>query len=151
MIMIKKTGDLSDVDVRALKEDAQKLLRVLGYDDFDLGIKLTTNEEIRSYNNQFRGVDRPTDVLSFPYHIDLVAGERIVPQSNDDKNLGDIFISVEYLRKVTDDFETQTLAECLRIMLVHGLCHLLGYTHDEEDDYEVMQQKEDEFLALLRA
>jgi len=94
-------------------------------------------------------VDRPTDVLSFPYHIDLVAGERIVPQSDDDKNLGDIIISVEYLRE-DHDFETQPLAECLRILLVHGLCHLLGYTHDQEDDYELMQQKEDELLAVLR-
>ena len=148
VITINKADDVTVVDVAAIEADAQKLLNHLGYDDFDLGIELTTNEGIRHYNKEFRNKDKPTDILSFPYHLDLAAGEQIIHQSEDDKNLGDIIISVEYVRdKAVQD--GQSLEDRLRMLLVHGICHLLGYTHDQDDDYAIMLQKEQELLGIL--
>jgi len=149
MITIRVDDDLSHIDLPHLRDDVQKLMQLLDYEDFDLGIRLTTNEVIKQYNKEFRGKDVPTDILSFPYHTDLVVGERIVHQSEDDKNLGDIIISIEYVQdKASQD--GQPLDNLLRILLVHGVCHLLGYTHDADDDYEVMQRKESEFLIFLK-
>ena len=146
MITISKDEALVGVDTAWVQEDMQMLLDALGYEDFDLGIMLTTNDVIRDYNERYRGIDKPTDVLSFPYHLELVAGERIEPESDDDKALGDIIISLEYVQKQKPD---EPLRDVVRVLLVHGLCHLLGYTHDADADHEQMLRKEQELLGHL--
>lgn len=148
MITIRNSQRKIAIDLDRFKKDAQKILDLLDYSDFDLGIWLTTNHTIRKYNRDFREKDRPTDILSFPYHTELVAGDRIVVQSDDDKNLGDIIISPEY---VLADLERwgKTFDERMRILLVHGMCHLLGYDHIKDKDYAVMHAKETWLLRKL--
>jgi len=147
MITIKNTQRTIPIDTKKLKQDAQKILDLLDYHDFDLGIWLTTNKTIHTYNHNYRNKDKPTDILSFPFHT-LKAGERIIPQTEDDKNLGDIMISPQY---VYDDLDRwgQTFEERMRVLLVHGICHLLGYDHIKDEDYEIMKAKEELILGKL--
>jgi probable rRNA maturation factor len=148
MILIENTQQDITLDIDQLERDAQKILDSLNYSDYDLGILLTTNDDIHTYNKQYRSQDKPTDILSFAYHDTLKAGQRIVPQSDDDKNLGDIIIAPQY---VQDDLPRwqQSFEQRMRVLLVHGICHLLGYDHIQDEDYEVMHKAEQSLLEQL--
>lgn len=148
MIKVKNTQRAVTINTEQLKKDAQTLLDALGYEDFDLGIWLTTNKTIRQYNKQYRGKDKATDVLSFAFHDTLKAGQRIKPQSDDEKNLGDLIISPEYMRDDLPRWQ-DTFEGHMRRLLVHGICHLLGYDHIEDEDYKVMRRKETALLKKL--
>ncbi len=133
-----------------LKKDAQIILDYLEYPDFDLGIMLADNATIHEYNKKYRDKDKPTDILSFPFHDKLKAGDRIIAQTDEQKNLGDIIICPEYVREDLPRWE-QSFDERMRTLLVHGICHLLGYDHIKDEDYEIMKRKEAELLTLLNS
>lgn len=149
MIMIKNNQRKIKVNSAQLKKDAQHILRVLDYADFDLAIVLVNNKTIHDYNLTYRGKDKPTDILSFSYHPKLKPGKRIKPKSEDDKNIGDLIISPEYVVAQLPELET-TLDERMRVLLVHGICHLLGYDHELDSDYEIMKTEEERLLNSLR-
>ena len=148
MILIKNTQSAATIDTAAVKKDTQKLLTFLGYEDFDICIWFTTNKTIGRYNKQYRDINKATDILSFPYHPDLEPGERILPSTPDDKNLGDIIMAPEYIHNTLEKWDT-TFEKHLRTLLAHGICHLLGYTHETDDDYEIMQEQEKLLLKQL--
>ncbi|MCX5922753.1 MAG: rRNA maturation RNase YbeY [Candidatus Dependentiae bacterium] len=148
MIALKNSVRKIKINEKKLIAQAEKILYILKYTDFDLGILLTTNKTIRTYNKQYRGKDKPTDILSFSYHPDLKAGQRIKPKTEEDKNLGDLIISLEYVQKDAQKWE-QTFEQRMQILLVHGICHLLGYDHEKDEEYEVMHKKEQEILKQL--
>lgn len=148
MITIKQTQRKIKFCTIPYFKKAQKILSHLGYSDFDLGIWLTTNQTIQKYNQQFRKKNKPTDVLSFPYHPDLKGGQSIEVHSSDDKNLGDIIISVEYVYENKHHLEG-TFEQRMDRMLVHGICHLLGYDHIEDQDFEVMEALENKLLQII--
>lgn len=148
MITIKNTQKKVKIDLVKLKTDAQIILDALDYGDFDLGILLTSNKMIHKYNKEYRNINKPTDVLSFPYHTQLKAGQRIKIKSDDDKNLGDLILAPEYIMKDLPKWET-TFEKHLQRLLVHGICHLLGYDHIEDTDYKIMHKKEMELLKKL--
>jgi rRNA maturation RNase YbeY len=150
MITIKNTQRKINIDTEQLKRDAQTILNALDYADYDLGIWLTTNKTIHRYNVTYRKKDKPTDILSFPFHTDLKAGERIKPASEDDKNLGDLIISPEYIQKAAQELNTP-FEKRLQVLLVHGICHLLGYDHITDHDYNIMKKKERFLLEKLHS
>jgi rRNA maturation RNase YbeY len=149
MILIKNSQRKIPISVTQLKKDTQTILDALGYADFDLGIWLTTNRTIHRYNRDYRHKDKATDILSFPFYPDLKAGERISVTTDEDKNLGDLIISLEYVQ-----VDAQKLGvpfyERIQVLLVHGICHLLGYDHIKDEDYAVMHKKEQALLKKLR-
>jgi probable rRNA maturation factor len=147
MITIKNTQRKIKVNTRQLKKDAQAILDLLDYTDFDLGILITNNKTIHRYNKEYRHQDKPTDILSFPYH-QLQAGEQIMVKSPDDENLGDLIIAPEYVLNDLPQWK-QTLERRMRILLVHGICHLLGYDHIADADYKIMHKKEQFLLKKL--
>ncbi|MBP6892222.1 rRNA maturation RNase YbeY [Candidatus Babeliales bacterium] len=148
MITIKNRQKNIPFSTIAYRKKAEKILDFLRYSDFDLGILLTTNRTMQKYNQQFRNKNKPTDVLSFPYHLDAKAGKKIVARSDEDKNLGDILISLPYVfdnkHELGGDFENR-----MNLMLVHGICHLLGHDHHEDDDYKKMSALEKKLLKLI--
>lgn len=149
MITIKNSQRNITINTNLLKQKVKKILAKLGYTDFDLGIWLTTNATIRRYNKQYRNKDKATDVLSFPYHSNLKAGEKIVVQSPEDKNLGDLIISLEYVQKDAHNWD-HSFAQHIDFILIHGICHLLGYDHIEDVDYEIMKQQEALLLEAIK-
>lgn len=124
------------------------MLISLGYEDFDLGIWLTTNRTIKNYNKRFRKKDKATDILSFPYHPSLKPGNKVIIKEPEDKNLGDIIISLEYA-KTDAQQQDKTLAQLLNILLAHGITHLLGYDHKTDEEYKKMQKIEKKLLNTL--
>lgn len=148
MLTIKNTQRKIKVDLKAIERDAFKIMDLLGYEGYDLGIWFTTNPTIHRYNKQYRDKDKPTDILSFPYYPELKAGQKIKPYSDEEKNLGDIIISVEYVQKAAKELGV-TLDQRMQVLLVHGICHLLGYDHIKDEDYAVMKKKEDFLLKKL--
>jgi probable rRNA maturation factor len=145
MITIANKQDKVKLSVARLKKDAQYVLGLLDYADYDLGIWLIDNELMQQYNKQYRNKDVPTDVLSFPYH-QLKPGERIKPETEDDKNIGDLLMSLEYVEaQQHEDFYAR-----IQKLLVHGVCHLLGHDHDSEETDAVMQDQEAFLLEKLQ-
>ncbi|MCX5923955.1 MAG: rRNA maturation RNase YbeY [Candidatus Dependentiae bacterium] len=148
MISIKNTQRKIEFPVKAYHEKAQKILDYLGYGDFDLGILLTTDKTIQKYNRDYRSKDTPTDVLSFPYHDNLKAGKKIKVTCDEDKNLGDIIISVSYVfenkKNLEGDFNSR-----MDLMLVHAICHLLGHDHIEDADFKKMKTLENKLMKVI--
>jgi len=149
MITIKTTQRKIKVDIEKLKKDARTVLGLLNYYDFELNVFLTTNQTVQAYNKKYRKKDKPTDILSFPYYPDLKPGEQIIPEVEDDKQLGDIVISLEYVQNQLKDLKI-SIDERLQVLLVHGICHLIGYDHETDDEYKEMQKKEKSLLKHLR-
>jgi len=148
MILIRNTQRKIKVNIEQLKQDIQTILDHLDYPDFDVGLMLTTNFMIRRYNYEYRHKDKPTDILSFPCHTRLKAGQRIKVVDDWDKNLGDMIISLEYVAKDAKKYDT-TFESHLKTLLVHGICHLLGYDHITDKEYKQMHKKETELLKIL--
>ncbi len=151
MITIRNTQRKIALDVEALRQDAQKILDALKYSDFDLGILITSNRTIKNYNKTYRNKNKATDILSFPYHTELKAGQKIKAYEEEDKNLGDLIIAPEYIIKlISVDYDNQiSLEKRLQTLLVHGICHLLGYDHILDSDYKQMHKKEKQLLKIL--
>ncbi len=141
MITIKNTQRTHTIDLEKVKNDAQTILLELGYQDFDLGIWFTTNKTIRFYNKTYRNKDKATDILSFPYHPNLKAGQRIKVTEPEDQNIGDIIIAVEFVENLLELYQA-TLQQRISVLLIHGICHLLGYTHYDEENDKKMSTKE---------
>nr|XP_006205077.2 endoribonuclease YbeY [Vicugna pacos] len=123
------------------------LRSVLGVRRFDLGVVCVDNERMRRVNRLYRRKDVPTDVLAFPFHENLKAGEIPQPEFPDDYNLGDIFLGVEYIFQQCK--EDEDYYDILTVTATHGLCHLLGFTHSTEAEWQKMYQKEKQVLEEL--
>jgi probable rRNA maturation factor len=126
----------------ALEADAERLLLALELPEAELSLVLCTDPFIRRLNKQYRGKDQPTDVLSFAMQEGQKMGEATV--------LGDLILSVDTARRQATE-HGHRVEEELRILLVHGLLHLLGYDHIRPADAVRMRAEEARLLALLDA
>ncbi len=112
-------------------------------------ITLTTPSKIRKINNEYRQIDRATDVLSFPMFEKSELDKKI--ENNDflyEDILGDIIISVEKVKEQAEEYGHSFERE-LSYMVVHGFYHLMGYDHIEEKDKIIMRPKEEKILNKL--
>ena len=148
MISITSDQFFIVIDIADLKDKAQKLISVLGYENFDLGILLTELKTMHELNKKYRNIDKPTDIVSFPYHTHLKAGEKIIPTSEDEKNLGDIVLCPEYIKQDLERWN-QTFEQRMDVLLVHGILHMLGYDHIKNKDYKIMKAEENRLLKYL--
>lgn len=130
-----------------LREKMEVVRSILGVQKFDLGIICVDNKRIQHINRIYREKDVPTDVLSFPFHEHLKPGELPQPAVQDDYNLGDIFLGVEYISQQCRGHEDYY--DVLTVTATHGLCHLLGFTHSTEAEWQKMYQKEKQVLEEL--
>jgi rRNA maturation RNase YbeY len=147
MILIKNKIKKIKINESKIKRDVTKMLHLLHYQNFDIGIWFTTNQTIKKYNNQYRKKNKPTDILSFPYHTTLKPGQRIIARSDEEKNLGDIIISLEYCKN-TKKLKVP-LHMHIRTLLAHGIAHLLGYTHTTEKNHKQMKKIESKLIKCL--
>ncbi len=110
----------------------------------ELAVMLTDDAGIRTLNSNWRGIDKPTNVLSFPALQPTGAG------GPDDapRMLGDIAIAYETTRKQADE-EQKPFDHHLSHLAVHGFLHLIGYDHEKNDEAEIMEALETEILAQL--
>jgi probable rRNA maturation factor len=110
----------------------------------ELAIMLTDDGGIRTLNNNWRGIDKATNVLSFP------ALQPTGPAGPDDapRMLGDIAIAYQTTRREADE-EHKPFDHHLSHLAVHGFLHLIGYDHETDDEAEAMEGLEREILAQL--
>lgn len=112
-------------------------------------IILTTPENIHKINKEYRGIDKATDVLSFPIFEKDELEQKL--QKNDfvqEDVLGDIIISIDQVQQQAKEYEHSFERE-FSYMLVHGFYHLMGYDHIQEEDKIKMRPKEEKILAKL--
>jgi probable rRNA maturation factor len=110
----------------------------------ELAVMLTDDAGIRTLNGNWRGIDKPTNVLSFPaLPLSGAGGPDEAPRM-----LGDIAIAYETTRKEADD-EQKPFDHHLSHLAVHGFLHLIGYDHENDGDAEAMETLERQILAQL--
>ena len=107
----------------------------------EVSVTFTDNEGIHELNKQYRNIDRPTDVLSFP-QIDYENGEEIGDE--EPAMLGDIVLSLERAREQAAEFGHSFERECA-FLCAHSTLHLLGYDHElsDEDDADMRRRQHD--------
>lgn len=110
-------------------------------EDAELTIRISGDELLQQLNRDHRGIDEPTDVLSFPAEDDEFPGD-----PEDSVYLGDIAISVPAARRNAGLTGTPLERE-MRHLVTHGVLHLLGYDHESEDDTAAMRAREVELLG----
>lgn len=134
--------NLSDHPHPAIDADALALMAAYGLsEDTELSMVLCDDAFIAPLNRDYRGKDSPTDVLSFAQR----EGEGAMA---DDPVLGDLIISVETAQRQAAERGISLVQE-LRVLLVHGLLHLLGYDHLTEEERAEMEEEERALLGLL--
>lgn len=132
------------VDVAALEEVARRVLRSEGAPSpAEVGLVIADDETVRDLNRRFRGLDEPTDVLSFGFHDE---GEAFVSPPDGVHRLGEVIVSFP-----TAEWQAREagrpLEDELAHLVVHGVLHLLGYDHEEPEEERVMCAREDALLG----
>jgi probable rRNA maturation factor len=123
------------------------IIETLGYEgvdsDCEVSLTFTDNKGIRDINNRYRGIDKATDVLSFP-QIDYENEEDIETYADEPLMLGDIVISLERAVEQANEFGHSFERECA-FLCVHSVLHLLGYDHElsDEDDADMRRRQRD--------
>ena len=114
-----------------------------------VSITLTNPENIRKLNNEYRNIDKSTDVLSFPM-FEKEEIDNMVKNAIWDYNdiLGDMVISIEQVEKQAVEYGHSFERE-FAYMIVHGFYHLMGYDHIKEEDKAIMRPKEEKVLNKL--
>lgn len=144
---IEENKDYESTIEKVIKKcfEEEKLLESKLY----ISITLTNPENIRKFNNEYRNIDKETDVLSFPMFEKIELDNKIKEENFEYEDvLGDIVISIERVEEQAKEYGHSFERE-LSYMLVHGFYHLMGYDHIEEEDKKIMRPKEEYILDLL--
>lgn len=109
-----------------------------------VSVSLIDDNQIHELNRDYRNIDRSTDVISFAFLDNDINKEKKL-KSKGDVVLGDIYISIEHALKQAELYEHSSLRE-FSFLFVHGLLHLLGYDHTNEEEEKIMFALQDEIL-----
>lgn len=123
-----------------LANDGLKLLNI--DDDIEFSVSIITNERIHEINRDYRHIDRVTDVITFALEDEEFPYVEGMPRL-----LGDIFISYDRAKEQANDYGHGIKRE-MCFLFVHGLLHLLGYDHMEEDEEKEMNELQEKILAI---
>jgi probable rRNA maturation factor len=135
------------VDEGNLRAAAVATLVSCDIEEAELAIVVTSDEGVQALNRDYRGIDAPTDVLSFASQEgdeDLAVPPELAAEL--DRYLGDIIIAYPYTMQQAAHFENDPTAE-LRLMVVHGVLHLLGDDHDTPEAEAAMWARQENVLA----
>ena len=108
-----------------------------------ISVSLVDNKFIHKINKEYRGIDRPTDVISFAF-LDNEDRDALY-KSKEPVCLGDIYISVEKAKEQAEEYG-HSISRELSFLFVHGLLHLLGYDHMTKEDEEIMFPLQEKIL-----
>ena len=123
----------------------------------EINVLLTDNEEIRQYNRDYREIDRPTDVLSFPNIEFETPGDFSLAEENEadcfqpdtgELILGDIIVSVDKVIEQAESYGHSRLRE-FAFLVAHSMLHLCGYDHMEKQEAAIMEAKQEAVLEAL--
>ncbi|MDY6323344.1 MAG: rRNA maturation RNase YbeY [Succinivibrio sp.] len=127
-------------ELPALERWAQKALEIGGrQEDAELTVRIVSSHEIRELNRDYRKVDRPTNILSFPFEC---------PPEVKLPLIGDLVICLEVTAREAKE-QHKTLEEHFAHLIVHGCLHLLGYDHIKPEDAQIMEPLEIKAVEAL--
>lgn len=136
-----------DALLALLKRAGERVMAVLGDEKDEAGLVLVDDEAIHELNREHRGVDSPTDVLSFA--LDEGEDDDLTAPGDDWPHLvGDVIISVERAEAQRVEYG-HSLEREIVYLLVHGLLHLYGFDHIDDADRRLMREREEEIMAGL--
>ncbi len=121
-----------------ISKSAEKLLKLPN--DYELSVTFVRSQTIHKINRDYRGIDRPTDVISFAIRDNE---DDFIPE--EEKDLGDIFININYCKKQAKEYGHSYDRE-MGFLFTHGMLHCLGYDHMKEEDEKVMFALQDQIL-----
>ena len=141
----------AQVDTDALADAVAAALRHAGLERAALSVVLTDDATVRHLNRAYRGVDAPTDVLSFAAQDEGEGPAEPQGLPADladllDAELGDVIVALPYAARQAERFGNSFAAE-LRLLTVHGVLHLLGYDHATPEEEAEMWALQEEILA----
>ena len=119
------------VEEHELVDLARRVLMGEGVPHGELTLSLVSDEEMADLHIRYMGEEGPTDVLSFPMHEEGL--------------IGDVVVCLTVAKRNNPNLRGE-----LRLLVVHGVLHLLGYDHEREDDRDVMWKTQDRYLGLAR-
>jgi probable rRNA maturation factor len=140
------------VDSQNIAAAVEEVLRLTGKESATVTVAITDDEEIHQLNLTYRGVDAPTDVLSFASQAEETTEQALVlpPELAEEMvdYLGDIVIAYPYAARQAERFQNSVAAE-LRLLAIHGTLHLLGNDHATPQDEAAMWALQDTALAAF--
>ena len=145
--------NISEEILSEIKRAVEMIAKLYDVEDSEVSITLTDDETIHELNKKYRGIDRPTDVLSFAFRES--DEPEIVYDTEEEKaeeSLGEIIISVEKAASQAEEYGHNLLREIV-FLTVHGMLHLLGYDHMEEEERLEMENEQKfimEKLGIMR-
>lgn len=140
-----------------IKDYIEKIVKLalelnnISFENVCISISSASKEEINKLNLEYRNIDRPTDVLSFPiFEREEIEEFKNIPEDKKLKEveLGDIVLCMDIIYSQSIEYGTGIIREVL-YMITHGVCHLLGYDHIEADEKVEMRKLEEEILNHL--
>ena len=136
-----------------IKTVIEKTLEEQGFlRDCSLSVTITDNENIRDINREYRNIDLPTDVLSFPVlEFDEFRNpiENIGDVYEGKILLGDIVVSFERAMEQSEEYGHSFERE-LGFLICHSVLHLLGHDHENDDERKIMRKHEEAVLSLIK-
>lgn len=131
---------LDEMGIELIKVSVKETLKYLGIDDnVVVSISFVDEQEIKTLNRDFRGVDKVTDVLSFPIDDEFAIQPKI---------LGDVVINTKKVLEQAIEFGNSNERE-IAYLTVHSVLHLLGYDHMNESDKREMRTIEESIMNIL--
>ena len=123
-IVLQNPNRYPEAGARRLRPWLERLTASLVEGPASLGVRFASDREVHRMNRNYRGKDKPTDVLSFP-------GSPVEATPDGSRHLGDVLISVPTARRQAEDRGHPAERE-LKVLLLHGLLHCLGYDHETD-------------------
>jgi probable rRNA maturation factor len=160
-IYIKNQQRLIKVDQHRIRRDLRKALHLLSLHKAEISVLFVNDKRMKILNSQYRGIERTTDVLSFPQHSPKEQKCRRSEVFNTGTSelqsfrasellLGDIVINLHQAKRQAVEHNL-TFNEELRLLLIHGLLHLVGHDHEKGGyDRRKMQKKTQKLLEKLQ-
>lgn len=138
--IFNETLEQLDLEIKELKELLNKVCIDEDLGDGEFNVILVNKDKIQELNREYRGIDRVTDVISFALEDDDTFN------LEDYRMLGDIYICIEKAKEQSKEYGHSFKRE-LSFLTIHGLLHLLGYDHMNEEDEKIMFARQEEVLS----
>ena len=143
-IIVNDEGAVNAQMMETLKKAASACTQL----DVEISLSFVSLDEIHELNRDYRGVDRPTDVLSFPMYGSIEELEEACRSIPDSAPLGDVVICMDKIKEQAAEFGHSEERETV-YLFTHSVLHLLGYDHETEEDRQEMRRREEEVMEEL--
>ena len=146
-IIVNDEGAVNEQMMDRLKEAASACTQL----DVEISLSFVSLDEIHELNRTYRGVDRPTDVLSFPMFESIEELEEACRENGDDEQtvpLGDVVICMDKIIEQAEEYGHSRERETV-YLFTHSVLHLLGYDHETAEDKKEMRAREEEIMDAI--